>query len=135
VLSKSRLLGLLVDRAMVNDTALLPDDRNLTPEVCASADRAVVREAAYLIEELLSGFSYAQSAAFASLIAGKSAAVVAMQKKLAADPVRQKQDHERFSVALQALLVSDQAYEFVAPGQAAALDRLRAILAAVQNER
>jgi hypothetical protein len=133
LLSKAGLLQLLVDLAAVNDAQLVDEDRILTSDICAAEDRALVREAAYAIRALLAEFSYLASPKFERLVAGKSPAVVAMQRKLASDPVRRKHNLELFETAMQQLLVSERAYELAAVSQPPVLDRLKAILAAVQN--
>jgi len=117
----------------MNDTGLVDDDRLLAADVCVPEDRALIREAAYAIRSLLGEFSYLKSPEFQERITGKSSAVAAMHRRLAAEPVRKKEHSERFEVALAALWVSDEAYQLAGPEQQASLMRLKTIVAAVRN--
>jgi hypothetical protein len=133
VLSKPDLLTMLVGLSSMNDTASVDEGRCLTSEVCTKEDRAAVREVAHSLDQLLKGFSYTASPEFARAVGGKSAAVLAMQRRLAEEPLRRAEHRARLIGALAGLLSKDEAYDLLPEARHQILDRIRASMGQVQN--
>jgi hypothetical protein len=108
MLTKHQLLKLLVDVAAANDVAILAEDRNLPPEICKPSDRATIRGMAKIVQELSQSFDYSLSPEFQKDTEGKSASVVAMKRRFAADPVKRAELRRRFEGALGEILSGDE---------------------------
>jgi hypothetical protein len=106
-------MKLLVNLASINDVAVLSDARSLPIEICARDDQEAVRTMAASIASLLQDFDYLRSTEFEEAVEGKSAAVVAMKRRLALDAVKQAEQRRRFENALGDVLTSDEAYALV----------------------
>ena len=124
---------MLVGLSSTSDTRLVDEDRCLTSEVCTERDRATVREVAQSLDQLRKGFSYASSPEFARRVDGKSAEVVAMQRKLVEAPLKRAELHARFRDALAALLSKDEAYALLPESEHQVLDRIRESVRGLNN--
>ena len=64
MLSKADLMGLLVGFAWAHDIDVLAQDSFLGTDICARADREIIRRMAYLVNELYRDFDYIHSPEF-----------------------------------------------------------------------
>lgn len=133
MLSRSKLMKLLVDIASVNDVPILREDRNLPDEICAKEDRQTVRRMAELVADLVRNFDYERSAEFEEAIAGKSNAVATMKRRLASDPVKRFEQRKRLEHALGDVLSSDMAFMLVPREQHAVVRSLIELASRLRN--
>ena len=133
MLSRSELLRMIVDLCSVNDIEILGDPRALPEEICATEDRDIVRNMASIILCLLDDFDYQRSPEFNDLIQGRSAAFVAMKKRIASDAVKRDEQRKRVEKALGDLLANDDAYKLLPKEHHTILSELVGFAQALRN--
>lgn len=122
-MSKKEVLSAIVGLAFVNDAHLLNEDRVLAQMVDASEWQRV-RDAALLVDALLSGFDYLASPEFEKKVNGKPPSVRAMMQRMASEPVRVRESRARLEKALTAILESDEAFQLIPESKHGDLARL-----------
>jgi hypothetical protein len=117
----------------MNDSHVLSTDEGLPAEVCAPQDRATVREICALLIPLRQSVDPAEGLEFQEMVAGKSAAFEAMQRRLSSDPTKRKAYAERVDKALEELLANDDAFRLLPKAQHTTLAMIRQHAANLRN--
>ena len=123
LLTPADAYALLVSLVVMNDLNSL--DTFVDGGALRARDRDTLSAVGLTIRELVNAWQYTATPEFASLTAGRSAAVAAMQQGLALDPHKNAQNRERFLAALPCLLQTDDAFALTPTADHSKLEAIR----------